>query len=237
MVSNQVSPPNKKRLLSEIAYEKIKEAIIVTELSPGQEVSESKLLELFDIGKAALRHALVTLTKEGLMEPINRRGYIIAPLTLKDIQEMWALRLLLETEGVRLAAGKVDEKYLHSLNQNCKKGFNPGDINSQKKYLNANQEFHIAICRFSGNLRLAKIVEQMIEQLSRILYLGIVISENANEWELDHNDLLKALVKGDGEEATKIMRNHLIATRDSTLKAIIKSPVLLNINLADTPSI
>ena len=87
------------RLLSEVAYEKIKEAIIVNELAPGQEVSESQLAERFAMGKAPLRRALASLTQEGLVQPQNRRGYIIAPLTMKDIHDIWAIRLLLETEA------------------------------------------------------------------------------------------------------------------------------------------
>ena len=92
----------KGRLLSEVAYEKIKEANIVNELAPGQEVSESQLAERFAMGKAPLRRALASLTQEGLVQPQNRRGYIIAPLTMKDIHDIWAMRLLLETEAAAI---------------------------------------------------------------------------------------------------------------------------------------
>jgi DNA-binding GntR family transcriptional regulator len=60
---------NGDRLLSAIAYEKIKEAIIVNDLAPGQAVSESQLAERFAMGKAPLRHALASLTQEGLVQP------------------------------------------------------------------------------------------------------------------------------------------------------------------------
>ena len=223
---------NKDRLLSEVAYEKIKEAIIVNDLAPGQEVSESQLAERFDMGKAPLRRALASLTQEGLVQPQSRRGYIIAPLTMKDINDIWEIRFLLETEAARLAAGNVDEQYLKSLDRVCKKGYRHSDRVSQRAYLSANREFHLAICRSSGNVRLAKIVEQLIDHMSRMLFLGIVVSRSANEWEHGHSALVNALVKGDGDQAAAIMKEHLQSGREAVLNAVMKSPALMQVNLA-----
>ncbi|MDX1709175.1 MAG: GntR family transcriptional regulator [Desulfobacterales bacterium] len=223
---------NKDRLLSEVAYEKIKEAIIVNDLAPGQEVSESQLAERFDMGKAPLRRALASLTQEGLVQPQSRRGYIIAPLTMKDIHDIWEIRFLLETEAARLAAGNVDEQYLKRLDRVCKKGYRHRDRTSQRAYLSANREFHLAICRASGNARLAKIVEQLIDHMSRMLFLGIVVSQSADEWEHGHSALVNALVKGDGDKAAAIMQEHLQSGREAVLNAVMNSPALMQVNLA-----
>jgi len=222
----------KDRLLSDIAYEKIKEAIIVNELAPGQEVSESQLAERFAMGKAPLRRALASLTQESLVQPQSRRGYIIAPLTMKDIHDIWAIRLLLETEAARLAAGNVDEQYLKNLDRVCKKGYIHGDRATQRAYLSANREFHLAICRSSGNARLAKIVEQLIDHMSRMLFLGILVSQSAEQWEHGHTALVTALVNGDGDKAAAITKEHLESSRESVLNAVMKSPALMQVNLA-----
>jgi DNA-binding GntR family transcriptional regulator len=222
----------KGRLLSEIAYEKIKEAIIVNELAPGQEVSESQLAKRFGMGKAPLRRALASLTQEGLVQPQSRRGYIIAPLTMKDIHDIWAIRLLLETEAARLAAGNVDEKYLKNIDHVCKKGFIHGDRTTQRAYLSANREFHLAICRFSENAHLSKIVEQLIDHMSRMLFLSIVVSQSADQWEHGHTALVTAIVNGDGDKAATTMKKHLESSRDSVLDAVMKSPALMQVNLA-----
>lgn len=221
----------KDRLLSEIAYEKIKEAIIVSELAPGQEVSESQLADRFDMGRAPLRRALASLTQEGLVRPQTRRGYVIAPLTMKDIHDIWDIRLLLETEAARQAAGRVDEKYLRNLDRVCKKGYKHGDRASQRAYLSANREFHLAICLSSGNTRLAKIVEQLIDHMSRMLYLGILVSPSADQWEHGHSELVTALVHGEGDRAAAIMKEHLESGRESVLNAVMQSPALMQVNL------
>lgn len=222
---------NKDRLLSEVAYEEVKEAIIVNDLAPGQEVTESQLARRFNMGKAPLRRALASLTQEGLVKPQSRRGYLIAPLTMKDIHDIWEIRLLLETEAARLAAGNVDEQYLKSLDRVCKKGYRHRDRASQRAYLSANREFHLAICRSSGNERLAKIVEQLIDHMSRMLFLGIVVSHSADKWEHGHSALVSALVKGDGDKAATIMKEHLKSGREAVLNAVMKSPALMQVNL------
>ena len=229
---NSKGRKHKDRLLSEIAYEKVKEAIIVNDLAPGQEVSESQLAERFDMGKAPLRRALASLTQEGLVQPQSRRGYLIAPLTMKDIHDIWEIRFLLETEAARLAAGEVDEQYLKSLDRVCKKGYRHGDRASQQAYLSANREFHLAICRSSGNARLARIVEQLIDHMSRMLFLGIVVSRSADEWEHGHTALVNALVNGNGDKAAAIMKKHLQSGREAVLNAVMNSPALMQVNLA-----
>jgi DNA-binding GntR family transcriptional regulator len=231
-VPDQNGRKTKDRLLSEIAYEKIKEAIIVNELAPGQAVSESQLAERFAMGKAPLRRALASLTQEGLVQPQSRRGYIIEPLTMKDIHDIWAVRLLLETEAARLAAGNVDEQYLKRLDRVCKKGYIHGNRATQRAYLSANRDFHLAICRSSGNARLAKILEQLIDHMSRMLFLGILVAQSADHWEHGHSELVTALVNGDGEKAATITKAHLESSREYVLNAVMKSPALMQVNLA-----
>lgn len=219
------------KLLSEIAYEKLKGAIITTELAPGQEVTESFLAQEFGLGKAPLRHALTRLAHEGLVESQNRRGYLIAPLTLKDVHDIWACRFLLEVEATRLAAGQVDEEYLRGLDRICKKGYEAGDRASQEAYLAANREFHLAIYRASGNAHLAGIVERLIDQMSRMLFLGILATTSAEEWEHGHSALIEALVAGEGDRAAGIMKAHLESSQRAVLEAALKSPALMQVNL------
>jgi DNA-binding GntR family transcriptional regulator len=102
---------------------------------------------------------------------------------------------------------------------------------TQRAYLSANREFHLTICRSSGNARLAKIVEQLIDHMSRMLFLGIVVSQSAEQWEHGHTSLVSALVNGDGDKAAAITREHLESSRESVLDAVMKSPALMQVNL------
>lgn len=226
------SKNGKGKLLSQIALEKLKEAIIENQLAPGQEVTESQLAERFDMGKAPIRFALATLTQEGLVNPQSRRGYVVAPLTMKDIHDVWAIRQILEQEAVRLAAGNIDRKNLEELDKECKKGYTPGDSASLKAYISANKEFHLAISRSSGNQRLTKIMEQQIDHMTRMLFLGVVVSDASAPFEHGHSELVAALDEGDGDKAAAIVEEHLKTSLDGVLNAVMQSTTLMEVNLA-----
>ena len=60
--------------LIDIAYSQIKEAIVLCDLAPGEEVSEGQLSSHFNLGKASIRNALARLAQEGLVRAFARRG-------------------------------------------------------------------------------------------------------------------------------------------------------------------
>jgi hypothetical protein len=96
-------------LLSERAYERVKHDIICCLFAPGSEISEAQLCAQYKLGKAPVRMALSRLAHDGLVRAIPRRGYMVTPVTLKDIQDVFELRLLLEPPAARLAASPVFE--------------------------------------------------------------------------------------------------------------------------------
>src|SRR3546814_9020930 len=85
------SPPAQRRL-SDIAYETIKHDIIRCALAPGEEVTEARLALRLGLGKAPVRAALMRLSQEGLIRALPRRGYLVAPVTLRDVQDIFQFR-------------------------------------------------------------------------------------------------------------------------------------------------
>src|SRR5574338_17149 len=134
-----------RRGLTDAAYHAIKQEILNCDLAPGTAVTERELGARFGVGKAPLREALIRLRHEGLLESIPRSDYRIMPVTIQDVQDIFALRLLLEPAAARQAAGRIDEALLRQLNELCKAGYTPGDRRSEAAFLRANREFHIAI--------------------------------------------------------------------------------------------
>src|SRR5919202_1090980 len=89
------------------AYDRLRHAIMRLELEPGAGVSEAQLVEGFGFSKAAVRAALARLRAEGLVVAEARRGHVIAPLTMRDVLEIYELRLQLEPPAAESAAGRI----------------------------------------------------------------------------------------------------------------------------------
>ncbi|HXD50581.1 MAG TPA: GntR family transcriptional regulator, partial [Burkholderiales bacterium] len=204
-------------LLTDRAYERIKHDIITCAIAPGTEISEPQLCTHYRLGKAPVRMALIRLAHDGLLRAIPRRGYMVTPITLKDIQDVFELRLMLEPAAARMAAGKVDAQRLRVLDEACRHGYQSTDIKSITRFLEANKALHVAIAQATGNCRLAAMVAQLLDQMMRLLHLGLGLRNRSQEMQHEHRALVKALSRGDGETAERISREQIEAARSMVL--------------------
>lgn len=219
-------------LLSDRAYERIRHDIITCAIAPSTEISEAQLCTQYKLGKAPVRMALNRLAHDGLVRAIPRRGYRVTPVTLKDIHDVFELRLMLEPAAARMAAGKVNAQRLKALDEVCRAGYQPGDPRSTGRFLEANKAFHVAIARATGNARLADAVERLLDEMTRLLHLGLGLRNRSQEMEHEHRVLIKALTRGDGDTAERICREQIEAARNMVLSAILTSSSVMNLALS-----
>lgn len=218
-------------LLSDRAYERIKHDIICCLFAPGSEVSEAQLCAQYKLGKAPVRMALSRLAHDGLVRAIPRRGYMVTPVTLQDIHDVFELRLMLEPVAARMAAGRVDAQRLRMLDDVCREGYQPGNTKSTARFLDANKAFHVTIAQASGNARLAGAIEQLLDEMTRLLHLGLGSRNRSQEMQHEHRTLVKALAKGDGDTAASICREQIEAARSMVLGAILASKSVMNLSI------
>lgn len=216
-------------LLTDRAYERIRHDIIGCVIAPGTEISEAQLCSQYKLGKAPVRMALSRLAHDGLVRAIPRRGYMVTAVTLKDIQDVFELRLMLEPAAARMAAGRVDGQRLRMLDEVCRAGYQPGDVKSITRFLEANKAFHVAITQAAGNTRLANAIEQLLDEMSRLLHLGLGLRNRSQEMQHEHRALVRALIRGDGATAERICREQIETARSMVLSAILTSSSVLNL--------
>lgn len=217
------------------AYEHTKRAIIECDLAPGAVVSQSDLQELLGLGKAPIRSALARLEQEGLVRALPRQGYMVSPVTIRDIEEIYGLRMLIEPSATRMAAGKLTDQVIDRLETLARVDFIRGDRKSERAFLRANSDFHVTIALASGNRRLAAWMAQLLEEAMRMTFITLAIVDDTRDWRKGHEAILEALIRGDGGQAEEISRSELIHAREALLRAVISNPVLASINLASTP--
>jgi DNA-binding GntR family transcriptional regulator len=216
-------------LLTERAYERLRRDIISCAFPPGGEISESQLATQYKLGKAAVRVALTKLAHDGLVRAIPRRGYMVMPVTLKDINDVFELRLMLEPGAARMAAGKVSTQRLKDYDEVCRDGYEPGDAKTTTRFLEANKAFHIEIAQATGNARLAAAIEHLLDEMARLLHLGLGLRKGPQNTVHEHRTLVKALGRGDGEAAERICREQIEASRNMVLSAVLTHRSVMNL--------
>lgn len=217
--------------LAERTYQALRQDIIRCDLQPGSQVTESQLLIQCGMGRAAVRTALKRLYQEGLVQPIARKGYRIAPITIKNVNDLFIVRLLLEPPAVRMAGGRIDFPELNRCAELCRAGYQLGDRESASAFLRANTEFHLTIVRASGNQRLTNMIEGLLHEMERFFHLGLMLRDRAIEMYAEHKELLEALIAQDGERAERICAEQIKSSQRMVLDALLASPSLQEVNL------
>jgi len=196
------------------AHQLIKRAIISGEFESGEIYSIRELSERIDVSKTPTREALVVLAYEGLIDPIPRSGYMITPYTVRDVLELFQLRMILEVESIGLAVDRITEQELQILernNKNEREVFQIAQTNtrqdSYRKGFELNTEFHLIIARASGNSQLVGIIEALLSEMERILSRDPYISDPQQ-----HASIIEALRKRDKAAAQASIWKHLKET-------------------------
>ena len=217
--------PAKTAPLAESAFARMRADIIRCKLAPGADITEGGLCDLYGMGKAPVRAALARLSQEGLMRAVPRQGYVVAPITLKSVQDMFELRIVIEPAIARMAVERADPELLRRLN------VAPGASKSEEAelaFLQSNRDFHLAIAAASGNQRMAAIMEQLLDDMARLLHLGLF----ARDWRdgsmlavhesqaTQHEDLIRALAERDADAAHQAALHHIEDSRDLVMKAL-----------------
>jgi DNA-binding GntR family transcriptional regulator len=222
-----------RRTLNETAYHTIKHRIITLDMPPGMPFTEAQLAEELSLSKTPVREALRWLQREGLVELPTRRRYGVTPVTLNDVRDWFSLRILLEGEAARLAASLgTDAAQLQTLVELSKIGYNPKNPASITEFLEANTRFHAVIARAGGNKRLTAALEQVLDQMERLYYMGLARTARSEANVQEHQDLVRAIMRGDGDLARNVVIAHTRASQTMVIDSLLSSQELLSTNLA-----
>jgi DNA-binding GntR family transcriptional regulator len=204
------------------AYELLRHAIVRLELPPSAAVSEQQLGDRFGLSKAAVRAALARLRAERLVIAEPRRGHVVAPLTLRDVGDVYALRLLLEPAAAAAAAPSIDAGEVARLRAELAAPVDLDDAASVDRLLATNRAVHVTVAAASGNARLAAIVERLLDDSERAIGVALRAGGTAQTLRVrDESDaLLAALGERDAPAAERRMRTTIERFRDDLLEAL-----------------
>jgi DNA-binding GntR family transcriptional regulator len=168
-----------------------------------------------------VREALHTLQQDGLVEAVPRAGYIVSAITTRDVNELFQLRLILETAAAELAAQNATREELEQIKQAADFRYVYGEPDSYAEFLSRNTKFHHRVAMASGNERLAEILLRLLEDLERLFNLELDVRDSAEEMVAEHVDLVGALLERDSQKARQIMADQIRSSEQRVLEAIV----------------
>ena len=169
----------------------------------------AELADKYNVSKTPVRDALGALEIQGYLKSLPRKGYLVKPVTQKNIRESFQMRSIFEKSAVNLAVKVASDSELEGILELAMK-FPEGSQSSKIVEFNElNNMFHMSIIRAAHNSLLIEMCEGIMENLSRILMIDCKHLEFANEKE-EHVNIAKALVKRDGKKAEELIIEHIL---------------------------
>ncbi|MEU5220313.1 GntR family transcriptional regulator [Streptomyces sp. NPDC020807] len=192
----------------QFVLEELRRAITSGELRPGDQIRQETLAARLDVSRVPLREALKSLEAEGLVVHRIHRGYFVAELSLADLEEIYRIRELLETEAVRTAVrrmpdGTVDA--LEAIQREVERAAADGDVTAMAA---ANRRFHFTLVEASGMPRLIRLIATLWD--STDAYRSLYYTELAHREQAvhEHRAVLSALLHGDEDAVVRWLDEH-----------------------------
>jgi DNA-binding GntR family transcriptional regulator len=223
--------PAGARCIAEEAYERLRLAVVECRLAPEQRLTEASIAQQLHVGKTPAREALRRLVLEGLARVTPRHGYTVAPITLRDVQELFDLRLIVEPAAAALASGNLETAFMARLKRLSQVGYGEGGRDSVRKFVHANTEFHTQIAHLSGNHRIAQLVAQLLSESERLINFGVLLHPQSERTVDEHRRLFEALASGDADSASQIAEEHIRATRQMVVESLISDSRLREVSI------
>ncbi|MEU7867237.1 GntR family transcriptional regulator [Dactylosporangium sp. NPDC049140] len=194
--------------LVELAALRLTREILGGGTEPGERLVEEQLTRRFGISRAPLREALRLLAQQGLVEHLPRRGVRVAILSDTDIQELYAVRDVLERHAVQATPPDADLAGVAAAMKAMQAADARGD---HFDVATAHREFHVAVVALAGNRQLTLVYESVLVKIQ--LYMALNLRREAtvarpHDGVHRHERLHEAVGTHDGEAVLRALAGH-----------------------------
>lgn len=213
--------------LAELAYRRLRQAIVRCEVEPGQRLRVDELSRHYEISSSPLREALSRLAEQGLVQAFENRGFHVAPLTVEGIADLTRVRLLVECEALRDSMANGSDAWeaglvaaAHSLAL-IEQRLGTGPMVLQEDWSQRHRAFHMAIYAGATSPLMLKLVSALFDSAERYRYYSARHRKVERNKTTEHQRLLAAVLARDVDKALGLLRQHISGTERNVTESLL----------------
>ena len=195
--------------LVEQVRDAILEEIASGAFAPGDRIIQEQIAQALGVSRQPVQQALVLLRNQGVLQDAPGRGLLVAPLDHEHVQQMYDVRAVIEGLAARRAAEMGAERAAKAGPALIEAGRRAVAAGSVARMIAADMKFHEFVYGLSGNRLIAPMLETHLTYTQRVMGEVLVRDEKPRDIWDQHEAILKAIAKGDGERAEALARAHL----------------------------
>jgi DNA-binding GntR family transcriptional regulator len=193
--------------------EQVRDAILAEiasgAMQPGDRVIQEQIARALGVSRQPVQQALALLRNQGVLQDAPGRGLLVTPLDPDHVQRMYDIRAVIEGLAARRAAESGSDRAAKVGPALIEAGRKAVAAGSVAKMIAADIKFHEFIYGLSGNPLIAPSLETHLTYTQRVMGEVLIRDETPHDIWDQHEAILKAIAKGDGDKAEALVRAHL----------------------------
>jgi DNA-binding GntR family transcriptional regulator len=194
----------------EQAYRAILEAICEGRLEPGERLTQESVAAKLSVSRQPVGQALLLLRQQKFLVEAGRRGLMVAPLDRDFMRQIYELRLALEPMAASLAAQRAPQEARERGEPIVAQGRRAARDGDMAELIRSDMAFHMLIYELSGNTLFVDTMGQLWNHLRRAMREVLQHRDIRDTIWNEHERILRGLASGNGEEAARAAREHLL---------------------------
>lgn len=204
----------------EKVYEYLKSTILSGRFNPGKRLTEEHLAKEIGVSRTPVREALHKLELEGLIKPLETRGFIVSRDSKDEVEELFEIREILEGYALRIISEGISEQVIEQLNGLIEKAEDALRRKKIEEVFKWNTKFHDMLHGLVTEKR--RLHRQMVNVRKYVLRYrkGTLQYPDGGKRAIEgHRKILMALRLKDPELCERIMREHIRQAKEDALQA------------------
>jgi DNA-binding GntR family transcriptional regulator len=205
--SNKIGEDYKN--LGEQVYNELKKMIIFHEIEPGERIIDKHLADDMGVSRSLVRQAFTILEKEELIKSVPRSGFYVKEISVKDIEEIYDIRKVLEKAATELAVTEIPEEEIEEVNEIFELAKEDLDKDHVRMFVKADTELHRMIVNNCGNTRLIKLINNYNDRFVYYRIVDLSRVKRAKNAYFEHLEIFEAVKNREVEKAVELMGKHI----------------------------
>ncbi|MGQ4512748.1 FCD domain-containing protein [Streptomyces sp. DW26H14] len=198
-------PIARNQPLREAVYARIVSLLSTGRLAPGMSVTEASLSRSLDVSRTPVREALLRLEAEGVVRSALARGFVVRPLSTREVREVYPILAALEALALRSVTRPLEEAEHERLAAILDALESAGDAVARRAL---DTEFHSELAGLCGNEHLKEAIARLRTSLSRYEIAYMECTPVRGPADRQHRRVLSALAAGDTRDAAAVVEEH-----------------------------
>lgn len=219
-MGNPLKPAGETRAADVLA--RMRADIIGCALKPGTKLRFETLREMYEVSFSTLREALSRLVAEGLVVAEGQRGFLVAPVSLFDLNDLTDVRVLVERECTRLAIARGDDRWeadiiatFHRMDRlQARLG---ASYYLSEEWAALHSAFHFSLVAACGSPNLLEIRQKLFERAHRYRRMSSQFRPQWRAKDVEHKMIMDRVIARDTPVAQDLIERHIRETTENVI--------------------